>query len=178
MTQINGGAENQTLPPAELSAAREAIGAALGRMPSGLFIVTAGEGADAQGMLASWVQQCGFDPPRVSVAVRKGRGLGELLHAGAHFAVHVLAEGQKQVLGHFGKGQPPGPEGFLAVGGILEPGSPPHIPDTLACLECVVTTRFDAGDHEMVVGEVRRGRPPSAADQKPWVHTRRSGFQY
>ena len=160
------------------SESRETIGAALGRMPSGLFIVTAGSGVEAQGMLASWVQQCGFEPPCVSLAVKKGRGLGELLHAGAHFAVHVLGEGQKQLLGHFGKGQPPGPEGFHAVGGHVPEGGPPLLPDALACLECVVITRHEVGDHEVVVGEVKRGRGPAQADGKPWVHTRKNGFQY
>lgn len=161
-----------------LSDEKETVGAALGRMPSGLFIVTAGSAGESQGMLASWVQQCGFDPPCVSVAVKKGRGLGELLHAGALFAVHVLGEGQKQLLGHFGKGQPPGVEGFQNVGGHVPPGGPPLLPSALACLECVVLTRHDIGDHEMVVGQVRRARSPSQPDAKPWVHTRKNGFQY
>jgi flavin reductase (DIM6/NTAB) family NADH-FMN oxidoreductase RutF len=34
------------------------------------------------------------------------------------------------------------------------------------------------GDHEVVVGEVKRGRGPAQADGKPWVHTRKNGFQY
>lgn len=161
-----------------LSDDKETVGAALGRMPSGLFIVTAGHGGEAQGMLASWVQQCGFSPPCVSVAVKKGRGLGALLHAGTPFAVHVLGEGQKQLLGHFGKGQPPGIEGFHTVGGHVPPGGPPLLPAALACLECVVLTRHDIGDHEMVVGQVRRARGPAQPDAKPWVHTRKNGFQY
>jgi hypothetical protein len=46
---------------------------ALGRIPSGLFILTARFEDQSTGMLASWVQQVSFDPPLVSVAVKKGR---------------------------------------------------------------------------------------------------------
>jgi flavin reductase (DIM6/NTAB) family NADH-FMN oxidoreductase RutF len=47
--------------------------AALGRIPSGLFILTARRGTLETGMLASWVQQCSFDPPLVMAAIRRGR---------------------------------------------------------------------------------------------------------
>ena len=43
----------------------EALAAALGRVPSGLVVLTARHGARETGMLASWVQQCSFDPPQV-----------------------------------------------------------------------------------------------------------------
>ena len=48
-----------------MSASDEAI-LALGRVPSGLFILTAGNGPTETGLLASWVQQCSFDPPRLT----------------------------------------------------------------------------------------------------------------
>ncbi len=38
--------------------ASDSLAAALGRIPSGLFVLTAGSGATETGMLASWVQQC------------------------------------------------------------------------------------------------------------------------
>ena len=49
------------------------LSAALGRIPSGLFILTVRHGSKETGMLASWVQQCSFDPPRLTMAIRKGR---------------------------------------------------------------------------------------------------------
>ena len=36
------------------------LAAALGKVPSGLFILTVGRGQAETGMLASWVQQCSF----------------------------------------------------------------------------------------------------------------------
>ena len=42
------------------------LAAALGRVPSGLYILTARHGDAETGMLVSWVQQCSFAPPLVS----------------------------------------------------------------------------------------------------------------
>src|SRR4051812_37836938 len=80
------------------------LAAALGRIPSGLFILTARHGNSETGMLASWVQQCSFDPPQVSVAVKKGRDVLDWLVDGASFVLNVLPEGAKSLIGHFGKG--------------------------------------------------------------------------
>ncbi len=82
----------------------KAIGPALGRVPSGLFVVTYLAGEIEQAMLASWVQQCSFEPPMLSVAVKQGRGISDWLTEGANFVVNVLAEGQTDLISHFGKG--------------------------------------------------------------------------
>ena len=57
--------------------------AALGRVPSGLFILTARVGDRETGMLASWVQQCSFDPPQVSAAFARDRWVLDWLTDGA-----------------------------------------------------------------------------------------------
>src|SRR4051812_19559627 len=76
----------------------------LGRLPSGLFILTARNGPCETGMLVSWVQQCSFEPPQVTVAVRLGRDVLAWLTGGACFTLNLLADGQNQFIGHFGKG--------------------------------------------------------------------------
>jgi len=43
-----------------------ALAAALGKVPSGLFVLTAKQGDAETAMLASWVQQCSFDPPQLT----------------------------------------------------------------------------------------------------------------
>src|SRR5947209_16918130 len=76
----------------------------LGRVPSGLFILTARHGDDETGMLVSWVQQCSFEPPQVSVCVRQGRDVLAWLTSGAGFTLNMLAQGQGNFISHFGKG--------------------------------------------------------------------------
>src|SRR5437879_6386950 len=77
---------------------------ALGRVPSGLFIVTARNGCRETGMLASWVQQCSFEPPRISVAVARERPITAWLIDGAVFALNILDDTQTDMISHFGRG--------------------------------------------------------------------------
>src|SRR5258708_39256125 len=80
------------------------LAAALGRIPSGVAILTARRGAQATGMLASWVQQCAFEPPSVSVAVKQGRPMNAWLTPGTHFVLNILGDGHKNLVAHFGRG--------------------------------------------------------------------------
>ena len=43
-------------------------------------------------MLASWVQQAGFDPPAITVAIKKGRYVVDWINDGAPFVVNVLSD--------------------------------------------------------------------------------------
>src|SRR5262249_31596341 len=83
---------------------REALAATLGRVPSGLFILTARRDQAETGLLASWVQQCSFDPPRVSVALRRDRVVAGWLVDGALFALNVLGGGQSNLVSHVARG--------------------------------------------------------------------------
>jgi flavin reductase (DIM6/NTAB) family NADH-FMN oxidoreductase RutF len=154
----------------------EAIGPALGRVPSGLFIVTYLAGEVEQAMLASWVQQCSFDPPMLSVAVKQGRGISDWLTEGAHFVVNVLAENQTDLVSHFGKGLPlsqlPNPESRVC----RAPGTAPVLADALVVMKCEVVDRTTPGDHHVVFGRVMAGE--IRGDAKPYVHTRKNGLKY
>ena len=55
------------------------LAGALGRIPSGIFVLTVGRDNVETGMLASWVQQCSFQPPLLSVAIQPGRDIANLL---------------------------------------------------------------------------------------------------
>ena len=49
----------------------QTIGKVLGRIPSGIFVLTVKHDGRATAMLASWVQQAAFAPPAISVALAK-----------------------------------------------------------------------------------------------------------
>jgi flavin reductase (DIM6/NTAB) family NADH-FMN oxidoreductase RutF len=150
--------------------------AALGRVPSGLFVVTARGPLGETGMLGSWVQQCSFDPPQLTVAVRKGRFVLEWLTEGAAFAVNVIPEGQKALVAHFGKGFELGQPAFDGVEYTRHGDSAPLLATALACLDCRVVTRLDAGDHVLVLGRVVGGTVNQ--DGKPALHVRKNGLHY
>jgi flavin reductase (DIM6/NTAB) family NADH-FMN oxidoreductase RutF len=154
----------------------QALAAALGRVPSGLFVLTVRQRDQETGMLASWVQQCSFDPPRVSVAVQRGRFVHGLLTDGAAFAVNVLAAGQTDLLKHFGKGFGPDEPAFTGLEVERTPTGAAVLTAALAHLDCRVAGRFAAGDHDLVIGEVLGGR--LHADGPPAVHVRKTGLKY
>lgn len=149
---------------------------ALGRLPSGVYIVTIGQGDDATGMLVSWVQQAGFDPPMLSLAVKKGRPLSDRLEGGEPFVVNVIAEGQAKFLKHFGKGFEPGEPAFEGVELAVTSLGVPALAEALAALECRVAAAAEASDHRVLVAQITGGQLRSA--DAPMVHIRKRGDHY
>ncbi len=154
----------------------EDIAPALGRVPSGLFVVTYLAGDVEQAMLASWIQQCSFDPPMLSVAVKQGRGISEWLNDGAKFVVNVLAEGQTDLISHFGKGLelselPDQEKRIHRPVGVM-----PVLADALAAMRCEVVCRTTPGDHHVLFARIEAG--VQCGDAKPCVHIRKNGLKY
>jgi flavin reductase (DIM6/NTAB) family NADH-FMN oxidoreductase RutF len=154
----------------------KAMAAALGRVPSGLFVLTVRHGDAETGMLASWVQQCSFDPPLVTVAVRRERELLAWLTDGAAFTLNVLDESQTDMVAHFGKGFRLDQEAFTGLELLPGGGAAPVLAEALAYLECRIEARHRTGDHELFSARVVGGRVLS--DGRPMVHVRKSGLHY
>src|SRR5262245_49830189 len=154
----------------------KSLAAALGRIPSGLFVITAHNGSAETGMLASWVQQCSFEPPLISVAVKRGRGLAAWLTPGAVFAVNILDDSQTDMISHFGRGFDLGEPAFedLEVG--RSDGGNVVLEECLAYLECRVESSVASGDHDLYIGRVLGGRMLN--DGQSMVHVRKSGLHY
>jgi flavin reductase (DIM6/NTAB) family NADH-FMN oxidoreductase RutF len=150
--------------------------AALGRIPSGLFIVTARQGDQETGLLASWVQQCSFEPPQLTLAVRHGRGVNDWLTDGAPFTVNILTEEQTDMIAQFGRGFGPGESPFDGVDIDRPGGAAPVLTEALAWLECRVAGRLQAGDHDVIVGTVVAGGV--LHEDSPMVHVRKNGAHY
>jgi flavin reductase (DIM6/NTAB) family NADH-FMN oxidoreductase RutF len=152
------------------------IAKTLGRLPSGLFVLTVHHQGQETGMLASWVMQAGFDPPMVSVAVRKGRYVAKWIDAGAPFALNLLSEGDKATLRHFARGFEPGEPAFDGVEILRTSRGVPVLPATVGYLECKMASRVDSGDHCIFLAQVSNG---SCAEKlRPMVHIRNNGLRY
>jgi len=150
--------------------------AALGRIPSGLFVLTLQRGEAETGMLASWVQQCSFSPPAISVAIKPARDIARLLTSGSDFTLNILDDTQTDMIVHFGRGfafDQPAFEGLSVTRGE---SNGPILQEALAFLTCRVIGRHGAGDHDLFVAEVVDGR--ILTEGHPMVHTRKSGAHY
>jgi flavin reductase (DIM6/NTAB) family NADH-FMN oxidoreductase RutF len=139
-------------------------------------ILTTRQGETKGAMLASWFQQCSFEPPMVTVAMKKGRAAEEVLKASEKFALSILHTGQKDMLAHFGKGFKPGEDPFAGIATMTRSSGLPILKNCLCFLECQVRHCYEAGDHQIFVGEILNGGLQE--EGQPMVHLRRNGFNY
>jgi flavin reductase (DIM6/NTAB) family NADH-FMN oxidoreductase RutF len=152
------------------------LAAALGRVPSGIFVVTVAQGNVTTGMLASFVQQCSFRPPRLSLALKPDRPISSLLPPGAPFTLNILESSQTEIVAHFGKGFALGEDAFRNLSTETRDGAGPVLTEALAYLECQVVQRVLAGDHELLIADIRAGRVLD--EGQPMVHIRKNGMHY
>jgi flavin reductase (DIM6/NTAB) family NADH-FMN oxidoreductase RutF len=168
--------------PGEGGSARiESIARALGRIPSGLFVVTwrsDEEGAD-HGMLASWVMQAGFAPPAVSIAVGTSRGFLAAIDAGRPFVVNLLSESQRGLVGRFGRPASAEHDPFAGVPLERAACGAAIVMPTSGWMECRAVSRAPVGDHVIVVAEIgAAGDPTGASADDPIIHLRKNGLRY
>ncbi|MEB3356764.1 MAG: diflavin flavoprotein [Synechococcales bacterium] len=151
---------------------------ALGRISSGLYILTAQKGDLNGAMLASWVSQASFEPLGFTVAVAKDRAIESLMQVGDRFVLNILEEGNYQpLMKHFLKRFPPGGDRFAGIKTRTAENGSPILADALAYLECEVASRMECSDHWIVYSTVQAGKV-SKPDALTAVHHRKIGNYY
>ncbi len=157
----------------EQVANKENIGAAIGRIPSGVFVVTAKEGDTKVGMMASWIMQAGFEPPCLSVAVHPEREIYKMIENTGKLTINVLSNENMNLMRAFSKYSP---EQFDVIDsretdyGII-------LNEAVAVLQCKVREKCTGTDHHLFIVEVVDGEYLNH-EQAPMVHLRKSGFNY
>jgi len=155
---------------------KENVGSALSRIPSGVYVVTVGSGKERDGMLATWINQAAFEPPMVTVAVKKERPILAKLQVGAQFVVNVLGKKNMDIFKNFAKPHSEDLDRFAGLN-VVDTSAGPQFSDAISYMNCKVVTLADAGDHVVVVAQVDDGAL-LRADDEPMVHLRKNGFQY
>jgi 3-hydroxy-9,10-secoandrosta-1,3,5(10)-triene-9,17-dione monooxygenase reductase component len=156
---------------------RHTIGKVLGRIPSGVFIVTTGKIGSASAMMASWVQQAGFDPPMISMAMAKDRYAANVVREHRHFALNILGENDIGLMKRYARGISPQENPFHGVETRLAASGVPILAEALAFLDCKVVSICDLpGDHDLFIGQVIDGG--ILREGKSFMHLRGNGFHY
>lgn len=160
----------ETAPPPAL---------AMGRVVGSLCVLTARDGDASSAMLASWVSQASFDPPGLTVAVKKDRAVENLLPKGNKFVLNVLAEGKdRPIIKQLIKPFKPAEDRFAGMEvEISEATGAVIIPQSAAYLECTVGQRMEAGDHWLVYATVDNGKVLDEGVDSA-VHFRKVGTTY
>ncbi len=155
---------------------QEEIGHALGKIPSGVAILTTKEASSEFAMMASWFQQVAFDPPMVSVAVKKDRPIAKAISKARVLALSLFHINQKELFGHFAKGTPPGQSPFEGVSVLRKKTGSALLSEAMAFLDCELVHEVDAGDHTVFFAKIVEGGLLNEGHSM--VHLRRNGFHY
>ncbi len=154
----------------------KAIGRALGKIPSGLFIVTARAGEQRGAMLASWVQQAAFVPPTISIAIAASRDITALIRQAGTLAVNIIPRNDTAMLKRFARRAESSRNPFEDIPLLDRPGAP-ILRDALAWLECQLTTVCDIdADHQLFIARVVEAQV--LREGPAFTHQRGNGFHY
>jgi 3-hydroxy-9,10-secoandrosta-1,3,5(10)-triene-9,17-dione monooxygenase reductase component len=127
---------------------------ALGVFPTGITVVTSrGLDGSLAGVTVNSFASVSLDPPLVLWSLAVSAGSNQVFQVADHFAVHVLAQHQREISQRFARTASDKFEGMAVVDGI---GGVPLIDDVAARFECKVKFRYSGGDHTIFVGEVLR----------------------
>jgi flavin reductase (DIM6/NTAB) family NADH-FMN oxidoreductase RutF len=132
----------------------DAFRRACSHIPTGVAILA---GLDAQrnpfGLTVSSLTCVSFAPPLVSVCIDRASPSVDQIRRNGRFSVNLLREGQTELATLFATR---GIDRFQEChGGATELGVP-VFQGTLASLFCEFTKDIEAGDHQLILGEVKR----------------------
>lgn len=155
---------------------KQSIGRALGRVVSGVYILTARYDLESSAMMASWVTQTGFDPPTVAVALAKGRPIAGLIRQSHRLALSIVPDGDKLLMKHYARLKS-GDDPFAGITTRPAPSGVPVLADALGWLDCQLINTYDfGGDHELFVARVTVGE--MLREGTAFAHQRGNGFHY
>ena len=165
-----------TYPPMDDSQ-RSAAGAALGAIPSGQFILTSAFEDRRLGVLVGWVQQVCYEPPMVSISIRKGTPIMPLISESRRFALCQIGVDDRMLIRKFAAQTDLGDDPFLGQQ-LIKPMMPklPILGSCKSYLECELVCHMDVeGDHDIFVGTVHNAGfiPPF----EPTVLIRENGLE-
>lgn len=130
----------------------------LGHYASGITVIGGLVGDEPAGFTCQSFSSVSLAPPLVSFCAMRSSTSWPRIRPGGRFSVNVLAEGQQHVSQGFARSG--GPK-WASVDWRLSPGGNPLIERSLMWLDCEVFAEHEAGDHHIVIGEVKH---MSAAD--------------
>lgn len=131
---------------------------ALRKFASGITIVTVAHGGELHGMTASSFASVSLSPPLVLVCLEKSSKTRSLVLEAGHFAANILGDHQESVARSFSES---GPKPFGDLKHRPGQQGAPLLDGAIAWIECSVWRVMEAGDHDVVVGEVE------ACDTRP-----------
>jgi flavin reductase (DIM6/NTAB) family NADH-FMN oxidoreductase RutF len=137
---------------------------ALGQFPTGVCVVTSAVDGALLGMTMSSFNSLSLEPPLVLFSIDCRAASLPLWQKAERYAVHVLAENQKDISDRFARPLSNKWEGISFTPGA---GSVPILSGIAAVFECALWASHAAGDHTLFIAEVKTFR--ASSDRQPLV---------
>ena len=125
----------------------------LGHYPTGVTIVTTLDDSNTpQGFTANSFTSVSLTPPLVLICLAHDAPIFPIFATTERFAVNILAADQTAISNRFAI--EPESQRFTGVDWQPAPDGNPLIDRASAWLECRLSQRIEAGDHQILIGEV------------------------
>ena len=121
--------------------------------PTGVTVLTTGEGETAHGMTANAIISVSLDPPLFLVSVYRGARIAPRIREEGRFAASILADDQEGLSRLFASPErSSGASAVHALGGETGVTGVPLASGALAAIECELEDVYPGGDHELFLG--------------------------
>jgi len=141
------------VPPPDVPVDAGRFRAVLGHFPTGVVVITAlGQDGAPAGMAIGSFTSVSLDPPLVAFLPAKSSSSWPRMRAAGSFCVNVLGHTQTGLVERFAIS---GGDKFAGLDWKPAPSGHPILPDVPAWIDCDLVRIDDAGDHWIVLGQVR-----------------------
>jgi 3-hydroxy-9,10-secoandrosta-1,3,5(10)-triene-9,17-dione monooxygenase reductase component len=124
----------------------------LGRLPTGVVIVTGGDPEHPSGLVCGSFMSVSLNPPLVAVCPTLTSKSWPAIAESGHFCANVLAESQEPLARRFSAS---GTDKYAGVAWEPAPATgAPLLEGVAAWIDCRIERTIEAGDHWLVLGEV------------------------
>src|SRR5260370_12405109 len=151
--------------PLDAGAFRQVIG----RVMSGVVVITATHQGERRGMTVSAVASLSLDPPMIVTCLNAASSTQEVVRRAGAFAVNILAEDQEHLAGLFAR---PGADPFRDLPYESGITGAPILAGALAVLECRIAQEVRGGSHRVLLPDLVRaspgGRPALSYFRRPF----------
>ena len=146
----------------------------LGMMTYGVYVLTTKVKDKYSAATVTWVSQASFDPPMISVCLKRNSGAYSLVKEKKEFILHMLSEEQKDVASNFFtstelEDDKLNGEAFKLIDGL------PVLNVAPSYIHCSVLETLEIGDHPLFLCEVDSINLKNSV--KP-LELRRTGWKY
>ncbi len=150
----------------------------LRRIPHGVYVCgcVSNDGSQRNAFTLTWITQSSFEPPVVTIAVRRDSASSQHIRASRVFSVNFLGNSQSDLALRYM--QPASESGPKLTEGAYHDGvtGAPILNDAVGAIECNVIQFVEYGDHDVIVAEIiategkEQREPQLLLSDTPWSY--------